>query len=627
MITASENMAGQTERAISATGKFAPLLAASVLGVFVITALVYITGGPISPLIVLYLPLVMVPSLLGSRNLGLVLAFLSGATYSTLAYLMLKGHIPAWDNQTIVFPKGGIGFQILGLCSGMVLVSILASYLAAKLRWSYSLVEESKRSILKLANEQASLMNQLPEGVITVNNEGAITSINQAAAQLLGVERPSEDLFSFSKLIDSISSASVQSNLRAADDGVVSELVLNDQDRNGNRPTLLLRVRAVLNEEGDRAGLLYTIQDITELRSIESKLADQENMARLLASRDDEPSSPDKDSPQIARFGKFIGNSAVMKKVYNLIERVGPSDATVMVVGESGTGKELVAKAIHSVSARAEGPFVAVNCGAIPEDLIESELFGHKKGSFTGADSDSPGLFRHADGGTIFLDEIGELPQPLQAKLLRAIQEKSVRPVGDTRNIPVDVRIIAATNRNLRREIEEGRFREDLYYRLNVIAINLPPLKDRRDDLPVLIEAILRRLVPEGRSPIIPPATLEMLLKHSYPGNVRELENILERAVVLGGEVILPEHLPDSLRSEAGAKGSSSAMLGQTQIIVDENIQFPVNLDELLSTVERHYLVTALTQTRGAKKRAATLLGMNFRSFRYRLEKFGLHEE
>ncbi len=312
-----------------------------------------------------------------------------------------------------------------------------------------------------------------------------------------------------------------------------------------------------------------------------------------------------------------------MSQLFKMVDRVAQSTANVLVLGESGTGKELVAKAIHSGSGNGHKPFVPVNCGAIPENLIESELFGHKKGSFTGAESDHIGLFRQAEGGTIFLDEIGELPLQMQTKLLRALQEKRVRPVGSSTDVPINVRVVSATNRNLKDEVKEGRFREDLYYRLNVISITLPALRERKEDIPLLVHAILERLVPDGARPILPPASVQALMNYSYPGNVRELENILERAVVLGGQVVLPEHL-----GEAGKASSNTiAPLRETQIIVDETIQFPVNLDDILSNVERKYLQLAMEKSSGSKKKAANLLGINFRSFRYRLQKFGINEE
>jgi two-component system, NtrC family, response regulator PilR len=381
-----------------------------------------------------------------------------------------------------------------------------------------------------------------------------------------------------------------------------------------------LRISNSLAKESQKSlselGFLFE-QDKARLRDAEDLLKMQDRMARLLA---DEK----KISLSSVQDPHFVGESPVLQKVINLIERVAHSEANVLIIGESGTGKELVARGIHKKSGRSDRPFVPVNCGAIPENLIESELFGHKKGAYTGAHADSIGLFRQAEGGTLFLDEIGELPLHLQAKLLRAIQEKAVRPVGGERDIPVDARIVAATNKDLKREATLGNFREDLYFRLNVITIPLPPLRDRREDIPLLVNTFLRRLLPEEKVPIIPPATLRHLMGYEYPGNVRELENVIERAVVLGGEVILPEHLPEYVRAKADFHNHDKK---ETRIIVDESIHFPINLDELLATVEKKYLLLALEESHGIRKKAAELLGINFRSFRYRLQKFGISDK
>jgi len=589
-------------------------------GVLLVSGLIYATGGPASPFLFLYLPLVMLPSLLAARKLGLLLAGICGAVYFGLSSAMLGGWLPLPKGISVSEPIGGLTLQVVGLCSGMVLVAILMSYLAKGLLSSYSLVAESQRSFSELANQQASLIDQIPEGIVTTQIGGVITSVNAAAAELLSVVQGSAANQTLQAVLENIVDAEDRKALTDGTDGAAFEIELSGP--NGESRQAIVRIRAVLSDTGDRTGTLYAFQDVTQLRSAEGQLAVQEQMARLLAQ---------KESSEVGSggIGKFVGNSPVMRKVFNLIERVAPSDATVLVHGESGTGKELVARAIHATSPRSSHPFVAVNCGAIPENLIESELFGHKKGAFTGADNDSVGLFRHAEGGTIFLDEIGELPLSMQAKLLRAIQERSVRPVGGTRDIPIDVRIVAATNKNLKKEITSGGFREDLFYRLNVININLPPLRDRREDIPMLLNATLKRLVATDATPVIPPVTMQMLMAYNYPGNVRELENIIERAVVLGGEILLPEHLPDQVRASLPSGHSPLDMINraETQIIIDENITFPVNLEEILSSIERRYLVSALAQTKGAKKRAADLLGINFRSFRYRLEKFGMERE
>lgn len=253
-------------------------------------------------------------------------------------------------------------------------------------------------------------------------------------------------------------------------------------------------------------------------------------------------------------FGNMVAKSKVMREMFQFAEKVARFDTTVLITGESGTGKELVARGIHFTGPRSQKPWVAVNCGSIPENLIESELFGHVKGAFTGADRTRHGLFREADSGTLFLDEIGELPVSLQVKLLRALQENEVRPVGATRAIKVNVRVVAATARNLEDEIEKNRFREDLYYRINVMPIRLPPLRERGEDIPLLARFFMEKFSGQLDTAVqsISPAAMSRLLEHAWPGNVRELENVIQRAVVLAeGVELLPEHLPESLGPDA----------------------------------------------------------------------------
>jgi two-component system, NtrC family, response regulator PilR len=313
----------------------------------------------------------------------------------------------------------------------------------------------------------------------------------------------------------------------------------------------------------------------------------------------------------------LVGNSPRMQQLYEMIGRVAATKTNVLIVGESGTGKELVARAIHAESDRADKSFVALNCAAIPENLLESELFGHVKGAFTGAVGNKAGLFELADLGTLFLDEVGELTPPLQVKLLRAIQEKTIRRVGGTSDRRVDVRILAATNRRLEDEVSAGRFREDLYYRLNVIQLPLPPLRERMEDLPLLVHHFVEKYTRElGKSVRgVSDEAMERLRAHSYPGNVRELENVIERAVALArGEWIDRESLPPALLQPSAEKTSAALPQGS------------VDLDNLVADYERGLLVEALRRAGGVKKRAAHLLGISFRSFRYRLEKLGLDE-
>jgi two-component system response regulator PilR (NtrC family) len=314
------------------------------------------------------------------------------------------------------------------------------------------------------------------------------------------------------------------------------------------------------------------------------------------------------------RLANLLGKSRAMQKVFELIGKIHSTKTSVLITGESGTGKELVARALHSEGVRAKGPFVAVNCGAIPDELMESELFGHKKGSFTGAIADKPGLFQEANGGTLFLDEIGELSVGLQVKLLRALQERKVKPVGQTEELEVDVRVIAATNRDLEAEVARGAFRADLYYRLNVIEIRIPPLRQRREDLALLVEHFMKRLSAEHRPVKLAPDALRKLETHDFPGNVRELENMIERAVALSSsDVITAADLPDAKPLHATTTAAPTALPVEG-----------VDLDRLLSDYERGWVMRALEQTGGVRKRAAALLGISFRSFRYRLEKLGI---
>jgi len=321
------------------------------------------------------------------------------------------------------------------------------------------------------------------------------------------------------------------------------------------------------------------------------------------------------------RFGLsgLVGKSKKMQEVYDLIGKVADSTATVLIMGDSGTGKELAAKAIHYNSPRRAASFVAVNCGAIPETLIESELFGHTKGSFTGATSNRPGLFEQAEGGTIFLDEIGEIPLQLQSKLLRVLQEREFRRVGGGAALKANVRVVAATNRNLEEQVREGTFREDLFYRLNVVQVRMPPLRDRAEDIPALVEHFYNKYsLWSGTGDIVTPEAMQMLFNYPFPGNIRELENLVERCVVLGSRVITVDCLPAMVR-EYRVPGAEAASLELTDAGLD--------LQAYLDDIERRILDQALEKCGGVKKKAAALLGLTFRSFRYRLAKFGMDEE
>ena len=340
----------------------------------------------------------------------------------------------------------------------------------------------------------------------------------------------------------------------------------------------------------------------------------------LLSTKGEESSRDAQEGPLY--FGCLIGSSPAMRKVYDIIKRVAATNSNVLITGESGTGKELVAKAIYRESARNKYPFVVVNCGGVPESLIESELFGYRKGSFTGATTNRKGLVEAAQEGTLFLDEIGELSPALQVKLLRLVQEKTIRQIGDTEDIPVDVRIISATNQDLEKMVIERTFREDLYYRLNVLPIRIPPLRERREDIPLLAQFFLSKFRKEFTKDVrkISSYALDILSDYDFPGNVRELEHIIERGVAMETSSII---LPESLTLSSHKKSQSQAEGGPPTVLPATGF----DMDQYLAEIEKRLLQQALEQTQGVKLKAAELLRISFRSFRYRLIKYGLATE
>ncbi|MDX1672865.1 MAG: sigma-54 dependent transcriptional regulator [Balneolaceae bacterium] len=310
-------------------------------------------------------------------------------------------------------------------------------------------------------------------------------------------------------------------------------------------------------------------------------------------------------------FNHIIGESPAMKKVYEMVKRVSGANSNVLITGPSGTGKELVARSIHFSSKRAKNPFIAINCGAIPENLVESELFGHKKGSFTGAVSDKEGVFVAANKGTVFLDEIGELPLNTQVNLLRVLQEKEVKPVGSNKMLSFDTRIIAATNKNLEKEVEQDNFREDLYYRINVVEIPLPPLSDRKEDIPLLARHFINKYSKELNRHVkgLDSGAMSALLGHEWKGHVRELENIIERAVLLGsGDYITLDDLPAGFREEK-----------KTDFTIDSE-----SLEKAVNAFEKHHIQNVLSRTEGNKSEAARLLGIDPSTLYRKMERYGI---
>jgi two-component system response regulator PilR (NtrC family) len=324
-------------------------------------------------------------------------------------------------------------------------------------------------------------------------------------------------------------------------------------------------------------------------------------------------------------FENIIGASPEMQKIYNLISRIAPTPASVLIYGESGTGKELVARAIHNLSSVHDKPFVPITCSAIPENLLESELFGHIKGAFTGAISNKMGLFELADGGSVFLDEIGELTPLIQTKLLRVLQERELKRVGGTETIKVDVRIIAATNKNLEEEIIDGRFREDLFYRLAVVPLRVPPLRERKGDVPLLVNHFLQKYSDKMGKTVqeISSYAMQVLMEYDYPGNVRELENIIERGVALeSSNIILPESLTLSSYKKEGQTEEKPA--DSFLAVESEEELYSKGLDEVMAALEKEMIEHALAKTGNSKIRAAELLKISFRSLRYKVQKYGI---
>ena len=576
------------------------------------TVAVYLLGNHGS--VFLYSLIIIGSSVIHGSIGAVATAACCGVFYAILA----SGIIPAVDGKEMSTNTP----EILLVYIGLIVVALISSSVARYVDKTKRIAEIRADKITELTHHQDQVFQDLAEGIITVDVDETITSINMAARTIMGLSELESDSFigkDLPKFLNNLGVDSVKNLLKEKSDPSPSELKI--QSSNNEERCLSYLVRSLKNNQGDTTGKLFIFNDVSQIKSMEARLSLHEQMTKLMAEDIDDSIGT------VVENIKMIGESQAMKNVFQLVGKVASSEASILISGESGTGKELISKAVHLSSERASGPFVAVNCGAIPENLIESELFGHKKGSFTGAISQNLGLFRQADGGTIFLDEIGELPLNLQSKLLRALQEKVVRPVGDVNDISINVRVIAATNRDLKEEVGLGQFREDLYYRLNVVNIDLPPLRNRKEDIPHLVKYFISKFSKEDEQMAqISPVSLQHLMAYGFPGNIRELENLIERAIVLGGNAILPEHLPSEVISDGEMLSQNRANSNGSK--EDTDISFlPIDLEKELELLERNYLVEALSQAGGIKKNAAELLGLNFRSFRYRLKKYGLAEK
>jgi PAS domain S-box-containing protein len=627
-----------------------------IFDVLLLTGAIELARGIGSPLAVLY-----VLAVANAAGLLLMRGALASAVAASAAYVYLTVQTAA-----VVGTRGMLLDvfvpSLLGT-SCLMLAAVLIGSLAKRLDATEHELSLRDGEVSRLEGLQRALANGLESGLLVADVSGRVRSANPACQQILGLPATSILGREVNWLVPLLATAD---EVEEAGAGEHRECEYRAPDGSSSR--LRVKRTPLFDTFANQIGEIVLLQDVTRIQELEERIARDEQTVLLIgdetsaqADAGREPLEPSDDE----RDG-IVSSCASMRAVSKLIDKVAHADATVLVTGESGTGKELVARAVHRRSSRVNAPFVVVNCGAIPENLIESELFGHVRGAFTGAVADRPGLFRRAHGGTIFLDEIGELPPQLQVRLLRVLQDRMVMPVGGNTPVAVDVRVITATNRVLEDMVKAGQFREDLYYRLAVIAIHLPPLREREGDLERLIEHFVRTAAERHAKSVtkVSGRAMQLLLRYRYPGNVRELENVIEHATTLAdGEAIRESDLPDSVRDAAGPRppAAGAALPPPRELYVNgvdsidafddgdaaserppsyvesgflrelaSPMVLPIDegegasLDEQLARREKEMLLAALSRASGVKKKAATLLGINYRSFRHRLQKYGL---
>ena len=583
--------------------------------VVLITGIIWLTGDFLSPFPFLYDLAVM--------N-GAILLFYRGAFFtagfSSLCYVALlswtnafhhgSGMPVSWSQLMPVVLNIGSFFAIAGL----------GGFLASKLSETERLLKEKHTDYQELEALKETLLQGVGNGVAITDAEGRINYFNTQAQNLTSLRETSVK----GKKLDQIFPGMTY-NFNGPREG---RSVLTDEiifvTSQGNQKQLRLTLAPLSNASVQLIGYVSIFEDISKQKEVEEKLRLEDQLRR--AREFDLEQRPAAVGDADFYFEGIIGKSSGIEKIYHLVQKVARSSTNVLITGESGTGKELIARAIHLNGSRKNMPFVAVNCGAIPETLIESELFGHARGAFTGAVAEHLGLFKQADQGTIFLDEVGELPLHLQVKLLRVLQEKAFTPVGSSKQIKVDVRVISATNRDLRKEMDDGRFRGDLFYRLNVVQIVMPPLRNRKEDIPTLAHHFMRKFAASHGKQVeeISSGALMHLMSYGYPGNVRELENIIEHAVAVASKNIMTEEdLPAHIR---GVPINEEAEVFERSAPGGADLFFAkgLSLDVELETHEKCILLGALKRANGVQKRAAEILGINYRSLRHRLEKYGL---
>ena len=582
------------------------------LDVLLITGIIWITGDSSSPFSFLYNLAVINAAILLFYQGAFIAAGISSACYAALLFwshhLLQNGNNLSWTAVVTMVSNVGSFFVI----------AALSGYLADKLSEAQKLLKEKQIDFQELDAFKEALLQGIGSGVAITDSQGRINYFNQQAQSLTSLAPTAV----MGKRLDQIFPGLKFDFQRRDRSGAVFNEELSVVGLQGIQKQVRLTLAPLSDSKELLLGYVSIFEDITKQKQIEEKIRLEDELRR---SREVDLQSKGSDDLSF-RFEGVVGKSGGIEKIYQLVQKVAASSTNVLISGESGTGKELVARAVHLNGPRQHKPFVAVNCGAIPEGLIESELFGHVRGAFTGAVTDHTGLFKQADQGTIFLDEVGELPLHLQVKLLRVLQEKTFTPVGGSKPVKVDVRVISATNRDLRRELEEGRFREDLYYRLNVVNMVLPPLRSRKEDIPSLAHYFLRKFAASLNKNVdeISSGALMQLMNHRYPGNVRELENIIEHAVaVTAKNIITEEDLPPQIKGvpiDDDSRVFEETAPGGADVFFDKGL----SLDVELETHEKCILLGALKRANGVQKKAAVILGINYRSLRHRLEKYDL---
>jgi len=579
--------------------------------VLLITVVVLLTGGVDSPFPFLY-NLAIIS--------GAVLLFFPGAFITAGVAGVCYSGVLLWGYAHSASAPWQAAFNFALNVPAFFIIAYLSDLLARRVFVVERLLQAKQKDYLDLESFKDALLQGVGSGVAITDVKGQVSYFNSRAQALTSL---GESSVKGKKLTDVF--PGVTYSFDGAGDPnriVVDEFPFTDPKKGTIHLKLTL---APLRDQNEQPlGYVCIFEDVTKRKELEEKvrLGEEMRKAKERERREREQEGP---SDQF-RFDGVVGRGGGVESIYRLVQKVAATTTNVLIMGDSGTGKELVARAIHSNGPRKDRPFIAVNCGAIPENLMESELFGHVRGAFTGAVSDHVGLFKQAESGTIFLDEVGELPLHLQVKMLRVLQEKAFTPVGGSRQLKVDVRVISASNRDLRQEVEKGRFREDLFYRLNVVQVTLPPLRNRKEDIPSLVHFFVAKFSGSQGKEVdeVSSEALMELMNYGFPGNIRELENIIEHAVaVTAKNIITEDDLPSYIRGVPIAdevKLFEKTTPGGPETFFNRSI----SLDDELATHEKCLLLGALKRANGVQKRAAELLGINYRSFRHRLEKYSL---